>query len=167
MFSQPTLEDTELNICERSRSDFQEAADGFSFVIKDIIDMAYNNVRNHFLWEHREQHDEADSNHSIHSFPSIEVEITAKNEIEANVSERYRNNRYVRLFEIAVRIKGIEYAKDSILWSSVELCSYDCDTVRITPKSIALFLFNQLIEQTVFRKQHCNIRYLPKQLTTF
>ena len=117
MFSQPEVseEDAGLNISDLSQSEFQEAADGFCFVIKDVVRMAYNNVLTYFLWKQQEQDDdEADSKHA---FPSIEVEITPQNDIEAMVSDEYRNNRYVRLFEILVRIKGIEYDEDAVLWS--------------------------------------------------
>eukprot|EP01084_Bolivina_argentea_P191741 329334_1 len=86
-------------------SEFNNVSDGFLYSIHNIINVSYNSCLNHFKQKQ--------------SYPTIDIEITPRNDLSSTLSKIYQNNRYIRLFQLIVRIKGIEFENSSICWNAI------------------------------------------------
>ena len=93
--------DCGLDLSTNAASEFTEAADGFLFAVKDVVNVAYQSGLRHFR--------------VTRSSPSIEIQIVAENDSPAKVTDFYRKSRNVRLFRVVVRVKGAGY-DNGISW---------------------------------------------------
>ena len=105
--SKHDIPSNEFNLSSYSPSiQHAEVSDGWLLTIKGLIHRANESVVRYFR-----------QNHSLQSFPTIDIEITPQNDsTQSMVSKQHKNNRYHRLFKISLRIKAIQYQND-INWS--------------------------------------------------
>lgn len=84
----------------------KKVEDGFMETIKEMTNMCYKQLMDHFQ--------------SQVNIPSIYILLIPSISIFKDapiVSKQYQNNRFVRLFRYEIRIKGVKLNLESIKWS--------------------------------------------------